>query len=74
MKIDKQSSKVTDRDHRYLKNEEMREEGGTPAIVESIRAGLVFQLKQAVGVETILTQEHKYVKLVIFSYIYIHKS
>ena len=26
-----------------------REEGGTPAIVESIRAGLVFQLKQAVG-------------------------
>ena len=24
----------------------MREEGGTPAIVESIRAGLVFQLKQ----------------------------
>ena len=28
-----------------------REEGGTPAIVESIRAGLVFQLKEAVGVE-----------------------
>ena len=26
-----------------------REEGGTPAIIESIRAGLVFQLKQAVG-------------------------
>jgi hypothetical protein len=24
----------------------MREEGGTPAIVESIRAGLVFQLKE----------------------------
>ena len=24
----------------------MREEGGTPAIVESIRAGLVFQLKK----------------------------
>ena len=28
---------------------EHREEGGTPAIVESIRAGLVFQLKEAVG-------------------------
>ena len=28
-----------------------REEGGTPAIVDSIRAGLVFQLKQAVGLE-----------------------
>ena len=30
---------------------EHREEGGTPGIVESIRAGLVFQLKEAVGVE-----------------------
>ena len=35
----------------------MREEGGTPAIVESIRAGLVFQLKQAVGVDTIMKRE-----------------
>ncbi|KAI8510856.1 hypothetical protein Bbelb_117720 [Branchiostoma belcheri] len=32
--------------HRYLQNVETREEGGTPAIVESIRAGLVFQLKE----------------------------
>jgi hypothetical protein len=30
---------------------EHREEGGTPAIIESIRAGLVFQLKEAVGAE-----------------------
>lgn len=49
---------VTKYDHRYLKSEEMREEGGTPAIVESIRAGLVFQLKQAVGVENIMNREH----------------
>ena len=34
-----------------------REEGGTPAIVEAIRAGLVFQLKEAVGVETIEAHE-----------------
>ena len=33
------------------------EEGGTPAIVESIRAGLVFQLKEAVGVDVI--EEHE---------------
>jgi len=38
---------------RYLDDPVQREEGGTPAIVESIRAGLVFQLKQAVGVEVI---------------------
>ncbi len=36
-------------DHHYLEDIEHREEGGTPAIVESIRAGLVFQLKKAVG-------------------------
>jgi selenocysteine lyase/cysteine desulfurase len=44
---------VTEKDHRYLQNDEMREEGGTPAIVESIRAGLVFQLKNSIGVENI---------------------
>ena len=37
---------VTHHTQRYLKEIEMREEGGTPAIVESIRAGLVFQLKK----------------------------
>ena len=44
-------------EHRYLDDPEHREEGGTPAIVETIRAGLVFQLKQAVGVETIRAHE-----------------
>lgn len=37
---------VTRDAHLYLKDIEEREEGGTPAIVESIRAGMVFQLKQ----------------------------
>ena len=44
-------------DHRYLEDIELREEGGTPAIIESIRAGLVFQLKEAVGAETIKRRE-----------------
>jgi len=44
-------------EHRYVEDPAHREEGGTPAIVESIRAGLVFQLKQAVGVETIRARE-----------------
>ena len=35
----------------------MREEGGTPAIVESIRAGLVFQLKEAIGSDVIVALE-----------------
>jgi hypothetical protein len=39
--------------HQYLDDPVAREEGGTPAIVESIRAGLVFALKQTVGTEVI---------------------
>ncbi len=48
---------VNPTEHRYLDDPAHREEGGTPAIVESIRAGLVFGLKQAVGVETIEARE-----------------
>jgi selenocysteine lyase/cysteine desulfurase len=48
---------VNPTEHRYLDDKAQREEGGTPAIVESIRAGLVFQLKDAVGVETIEARE-----------------
>src|SRR5438105_5320386 len=48
-------------EHVYDPNPEHREEGGTPAIVESIRAGLVFQLKEAVGVETIREREEGFI-------------
>jgi selenocysteine lyase/cysteine desulfurase len=44
-------------EHRYLDDPVHREEGGTPAIVESIRAGLVFQLKRAVGLDVIRAHE-----------------
>jgi selenocysteine lyase/cysteine desulfurase len=43
--------------HRYLDDPVAREEGGTPAIVESIRAGLVFGLKQAIGTSLIAARE-----------------
>ncbi len=49
-------------DHRYLSDPAQREEGGTPAIVESIRAGLVFQLKQAVGIDVIREHEESNVR------------
>ena len=48
-------------EHVYLTEIEHREEGGTPAIVESIRAGLVFQLKAAVGVDAIREREHDFI-------------
>ena len=50
---------VTEDNHRYLKETELREEGGTPAIVESIRAGLVMQLKHSVGIDYITQRDHE---------------
>jgi selenocysteine lyase/cysteine desulfurase len=44
---------VTPEHQTYEPDPAHREEGGTPAIVESIRAGLVFSLKEAVGAGTI---------------------
>jgi selenocysteine lyase/cysteine desulfurase len=46
-------SYVSPEEHTYLADPAHREEGGTPAIIEAIRAGLVFHLKQAVGADNI---------------------
>jgi selenocysteine lyase/cysteine desulfurase len=59
---------VNDAEHAYLPDPEHREEGGTPAIIESIRAGLVFQLKQAVGVETIRAAEERFLTRAVESW------
>ena len=45
--------------HRYLDDPVAREEGGTPAIVESIRAGLVFALKETIGTDAIQRREEQ---------------
>jgi len=49
-------------EHRYLTDPAHREEAGTPAIIESIRAGLVFSLKEAVGVTTIHALERDFLR------------
>jgi selenocysteine lyase/cysteine desulfurase len=59
---------VNPTEHRYLDDPVEREEGGTPAIVESIRAGLVFQLKQAVGAEVIASRERSFIRRAIASW------
>lgn len=59
---------VNPTEHRYLDDIEVREEGGTPAIVESIRAGLVFQLKQAVGTDEIRRREESFIRRAIESW------
>ena len=59
---------VNPTEHHYLADPEHREEGGTPAIVESIRAGLVFQLKQAVGSDVIRAYEDDFVRRAVASW------
>lgn len=50
--------------HRFLKSIEVREEGGTPDVLGSIRLGLAFQLKIAVGCEKISERENEIKNLV----------
>ena len=56
---------VNPAEHVYLADPVHREEAGTPAIVESIRAGLVFHLKRNVGTEVIRAHEHDYLRRAI---------
>jgi selenocysteine lyase/cysteine desulfurase len=56
---------VNPTEHVYLADVEHREEGGTPAIVDSIRAGLVFQLKEAVGAGEIRRREESFIRRAI---------
>jgi selenocysteine lyase/cysteine desulfurase len=59
---------VNTEEHRYVLDPVTREEGGTPAIIESIRAGLVFQLKEAVGADAIREREVDFIQRAIASW------
>lgn len=52
---------VTPEDHVFTTDLERKEEGGTPAIVESVRAGLAFSLQQQVGTDVIEAREERFV-------------
>jgi selenocysteine lyase/cysteine desulfurase len=54
--------------HSYHPDPATREEAGTPAIVESIRAGLVFALKDAVGAAEIRRREHAFARRALASW------
>ncbi len=55
-------------EHVYVKDVVRREEGGTPSIIGAIRAGLVFQLKEAVGAKAILARERGFIGRAIASW------
>jgi len=52
----------------YHPDPAIREEAGTPAILESIRAGLVFALKEAVGAEEIQRREGSFARRALASW------
>ncbi|KAH9490192.1 hypothetical protein Btru_043916 [Bulinus truncatus] len=51
---------VRRQNHKYYVEPEHREEGGTPAIIESIRAGLVFKLKETFTSRFIMDRESEF--------------
>ena len=48
--------------HHYFEDIETREDGGTPGFLQTIRAAMAIQLKEAMGVEHILEREHEQVE------------
>ena len=59
---------VTPTAQTYHPDPEIREEGGTPAIVESIRAGMVFALKEQVGASEIARRERSFARRALASW------
>ena len=49
--------------HKFVSNIELREDGGTPAFLQAIRAALVIKLKQEMGVEKMREREGELVKI-----------
>ena len=48
-------------EHKYIDNIEDREDGGTPAFLQTIKTALVIRLKEQMGVHNILRREHEIV-------------
>ncbi|NCQ19706.1 MAG: aminotransferase class V-fold PLP-dependent enzyme, partial [Ignavibacteria bacterium] len=50
--------------HKFVSSIELREDGGTPPFLQTIRAALAIKLKEEMGVENILRREEELVKMV----------
>ncbi len=49
--------------YKYVDNIEMREDGGTPGFLQSIKAALCFELKKQMGIENIKKREEELLKI-----------
>lgn len=51
-------------EHSYINDIEMREDGGTPAFLQTIKIAFAIQLKEKMGVSNILEREHQLNKII----------
>jgi selenocysteine lyase/cysteine desulfurase len=51
-------------EHMYFDDIEIREDGGTPAFLQTVKAALAVQLKEKMGVKNIMDREHEIVNRV----------
>lgn len=51
-------------EHCFIDDIEAREDGGTPAFMQTIKAALAIQLKEQIGVDTIWKREHELLQLI----------
>lgn len=50
--------------HKYTNDIEAREDGGTPAFLQTIKVALCIELKEQMGVEKIMAREHELINIV----------
>lgn len=51
-------------DHDYVDDIEIREDGGTPGFLQTIKISLAIQLKEQMGIENMLAREHEINKII----------
>ena len=55
-------------DQDFIGHIEEREKAGTPGVLQTLKAGLVFQIKDAVGIDVIHAREHEYARRALQSW------
>ena len=50
-------------EHQYFSDIEVREDGGTPAFLQTIRTALAIRLKEQMGVEKMMQREHEMLRI-----------
>lgn len=54
--------------HEYITDIEQREDGGTPPILQGIKAAMCIRLKEQMGVENILNREEELLKIIFYRF------